>query len=109
MYTKADTKTSSDLRNCTEVNLVLPPLLPHAVLLVGPPPRNYTVTWDGLYEFLDDCQLGEVARELSTICYLISKFCVYPLLASVRDLYIILGEREREILYYYSQTTLPCP
>ena len=28
------------------------------------PPRNYPVSWEGLYELLDDCELGEMARSL---------------------------------------------
>ena len=28
------------------------------------PPPDYPVTWDGLYELLDDCELGEIAIEL---------------------------------------------
>ena len=28
------------------------------------PPRHYPVTWEGLYELLDDSELGQVAIEL---------------------------------------------
>ena len=28
------------------------------------PPRNYPATWEGLYELLDDSELGQVATEL---------------------------------------------
>ena len=28
------------------------------------PPRHYPATWEGLYELLDDSQLGQVATEL---------------------------------------------
>ena len=28
------------------------------------PPRRYPATWKGLYELLDDCELGQVAIEL---------------------------------------------
>ena len=28
------------------------------------PPRHYPATWEGLYEFLDDSELGQVASEL---------------------------------------------
>ena len=28
------------------------------------PPRHYPATWEGLYELLDDSELGQVATEL---------------------------------------------
>ena len=28
------------------------------------PPSKYPVTWEGLYELLEDCELSEIAREL---------------------------------------------
>ena len=28
------------------------------------PPRGYPATWEGLYELLDDCELGEVMNQL---------------------------------------------
>ena len=28
------------------------------------PPPQYPATWEGLYELLDDCELGQVATEL---------------------------------------------
>ena len=31
------------------------------------PPPNYPVTWDGLIELLEDCQLTQVATELKTV------------------------------------------
>ena len=30
------------------------------------PPRHYPATWDGLYELLDDSELGQVATELKS-------------------------------------------
>ena len=37
------------------------------------PPRHYPATWEGLYELLDDSELGQVATELKQLSTMPSK------------------------------------
>ena len=48
-------RTEKDAQYCCDV--VLRHWLEH-------PPRQYPATWEGLYELLDDCELGEVMKQL---------------------------------------------